>query len=169
MSTITMTNLSPAKWRTLNALFLWGFPGGNELGVDRLIQDQDVTRDVLIDLEKRVMIVAQVWGDLGGMLVDICDLTPQGIQRATVRLTTAGRRKVVTSPANNVICMLAGRSDSTATAKAVRTEGDVDDETLRGMEQEGLIEGNLPLSSFRKIPPTLQIKVTRKGRQYYPR
>lgn len=166
----TMTKMLPTEWRTLNALFYRTIHGG-EYRADQLMRDEDTSASTLCALQWHGLIKAQIWGDTGGMMIVLTDLdlNNQGMWRkVSVRLTSAGNRKVVGTPANNVICMLGGRSGQVAPARAVRTEGEADDELLRAMEEEGLIEASVPLKSFKQIPRDLPIKLTRKGRQYYP-
>jgi hypothetical protein len=173
MSTATMTNMSPAKWRVLNRLFFLGFSGAADARGRRagqIMRDQDVSLETLRHLEADVLIVAHI----GDLPIDLVDLDPRGgliWGNVILRLTSAGNRKVTDTPANNVISMLAQAPRHTAKARNLRVEGEVDDETLKAMEQEGLIEGglHLPVEGFRRIPDGLLIKLTRKGQQYFPR
>lgn len=163
----TMTKMLPIEWRTLNALFY----RGGDYYADRLVRDEGTSASILCALQWHGLIRAQIWGDIGGMLIVLTDLdlNDQGAWRkVSVRLTSAGNRKVVGTPANNVICMLGGRSGQVAPARAVRTEGEADDGLLRAMEEGGLIKASVPLKSFKQIPRDLPIKLTRKGREYYP-
>lgn len=169
MTTLTMTGWRPAQWRALNRLFHLSIAGAVRYPTPLLMKEQAISWDQLAGVWDAEMVDLRV-GDT---------VAPAGSLKTgagtTVRLSGRGKAHVLGSPANNVICMLGGRSGRTARVRDLKREGEATDELLFTMGEAGLIEaypdccGPLPLSAFRHLPPDLQIHLTGLGRTYCPR
>jgi hypothetical protein len=167
LSVTLNAGLTPAKWRVLNALFC----ANAWTRVPTLMQSQDVGMDDLTGLEQAELVLAAI-GDEGFP----AKLAATGASiRARVRLTKPGRSLVVNNDANQVICMLGARPDWTALVRDLKAEGMSGDDLLFRMAAAGLVEPRLesgpdyPLEAFKRLPSPLPIRLTTKGRRYYPR
>jgi hypothetical protein len=162
------SGLTPAKWRVLNALFYAG-TGGISLRI--LANVQQIAWDRLIELNNADLVAAA----LGSVSVAIQDLAgSRDSIRATatrVRLTPTGNRKVVDNQANQVIAVLGSKSYLTARVRDLKGEGMADDDLLRRMSAAELLVAviaSAPLDVFKRLPDDLLIRLTIKGRQFFP-
>lgn len=165
MKTTTWTRYSPAQWRVLNHLFA---VNSANVWMGRLMNEQDASLGEIVALERAALIEAY-FEAAGTLPVEISALRPGSVGSLTLRLTPKGHGRVVNNAMNNIVSALSNNLRLVSTARVVKVEADVDDEALKAAEDLGLIEGNLPLATFREIPATVQLKLTRKGRNYFPR
>lgn len=165
-----MTRLHPAEWRLITALY---HPDRDDRTANaiRLCDDQQATREHLTNLEARDFIRVTVAG-LDVALDDIAGGN-RGLTAVTVRLTRKGHTKVRTDPLSRVVGALV-KVSLRASVLYLRKYANVDDGVLRELETAGIITayvadsaGAVSLSTFRRIPPGVFIRLTRKGCRYW--
>lgn len=173
MSTGTLSlhsGLTPAKWRVLNALFYAGTGGINLRTLRRV---QSVGDDALCEMEATSLVEARL-GTVRTELRDMGVWSPGLVSAVRVDLTPEGHRVVVGNKANQVIAVLGSKSNLTARVRDLKGEGMADDDLIRRMDAAGLVmPANLltdgaALATFKHLPRDLPIRLTKKGRRYFP-
>lgn len=164
-----MTRMSPAEWRIMNDIVsVTGYPMPDNAA--QLVADQQTEPATLYTLEDRQLIRAEVDG-LAVFLREIAHGNAN-LRRVTIHPTARGVRTVTTDPTNRVIRWLIQGSPRKAAASYLRSKAGVGDAHLREMESDGLIQAlgasgakEVPMSTFKKLPPRLMIKLTPVGRR----
>jgi hypothetical protein len=167
--TTTLARMPARHWRTLNWLRDCAI-------VDRICQlaaavnEQGATADDLIYLEGRHLIQVR----LDEIPISFAEQFGGGIApltamlATTVRLTPRGINLVLDDP-NNLVVRTLARERRGRQIRHVKHEAQVEDATLKDMDDAELIESIDPtvaLRSFRKLPGDLKIRLTGKGRRY---
>lgn len=172
MPTQMMTTLPPSSWRVLNKLFYLGIANQvYEATVPKLIDGQNIAPDRLVKLENDALIVAHIGRFHPVRLADL-QVGDKFLRQADVllRLAPAGTSLVVRNRPNNVIGMLGHQASHTV--HSLRTEAEIDDVGLIAMNEDGLIEpteSDIRLATFKQLPRDMRLRLTRKGRTYFPR
>jgi hypothetical protein len=160
----------PSQWRLLNAL---EFTEGGTSDVDRLMKTQGVSTDDFVSLSHLGLITTS----LAGVPVVLGEHTsPRTRINVTVEITPDGRRLLVTDPRNKVLRVFTILRPTRGGIPAVSVQkmAHVENTLLIDMGREELLEGvgethrpvYLPL--FRRIPATLRLQLTPRGRAFLP-
>lgn len=168
---VTLTLRPASHWRVLLRLFNLGFGRtGVITRAGRLMHEQDATWENLCDLWRSGLITSEFASTQ--QPVDLPDVNPDSsaLVAIAVRLTSAGKNLLVGNRPSNVIAILAQNRPPHPTCKVknVRTSARCDDFTLIAMDDRGLISGDISLASFKRIPDDLMLRITPKGRRYWP-
>jgi hypothetical protein len=173
MTTATLTHLQPQQWRLLNGLWRMNHDRGTTIwhGLEHQLKRQNVPWEQLVALHaaEMVSVLADKFSPATAAELDAA----RKIGYATVHLLAAGNRLVENAPANQAL--LATGTWKKVRVRDVRRAAEVDNEVLFAMADDGLIEALVvddvvPLSTFkRSLPDDICLRLTRKGRRYYPR
>lgn len=170
---LTATKLTATQWRVLNGLQDRRAPG-QACSIADAINHYGASCDDVVYLEEQRLVEVRI----GDLVISFADQYSgragrlDATSKTTMRLTSAGTRRVLDDPTNRVIRALAGGSQGRR-VDHVRRETRVGDAILLQMEDAGLIETGhhlVRLADFRNlrgIPGDGKIRLTRKGRAYY--
>lgn len=157
-----MTTLTADQWRVLTFLDP-RLHGRKSWNAAKVMEYQEVSRDVLVQLEAKRLITASVAG--GDVLFTDCH--PSDVE---VRLTPRGCR-VLDELQPRAIYELV-RCGGTTDLGALRRETGGDEMLVRDMADRGLVliraRGlTVDHPKFRKLPPGFSVRLTGKGRRHY--